>query len=115
LGINSGIVLYGVDKGIQKEIQIWRSFPLVFKGSKTHIGKFIRKWFGPYIVQFYLPNNIIFLVIMDKFDPNHILTNINKLKPYKFLDDETKTIDGPQVVYWEGQGDVDVNDKKKQQ
>ncbi len=52
---------------------------------------------------------------MDKFDPNHILTNINKLKPYKFLDDETKTIDGPQVVYWEGQGDVDVNDKKKQQ
>jgi len=23
---------------------------------------------------------------MDKFDPNHILVNINKLKPYMFLD-----------------------------
>jgi hypothetical protein len=50
---------------------------------------------------------------MDKFDPNHILTNINKLKPYNFFDDEAQTIDGPQLVYWEGQGDVDVNDKKK--
>jgi hypothetical protein len=106
-------MLYGVEKGIQKEIQIWRSCTLVFKGSKTRLGKFIRKWFGPYIVQFYLPNNIIFLVIMDKFDPNHILTNINKLKPYKVFDDGAQTIDGPQLVYWEGQGDVDVNDKTK--
>jgi hypothetical protein len=84
-----------------------------FKGQKPHLGKFIRKWFGPYIVQFYLPNNIIFLITMDKFDPNLVFANINKLKPYQFLDDETHIIDGPQLVYWEGQGDANVNDEKK--
>jgi hypothetical protein len=102
LGINNGKILYGINKGIQKEIQIWRSCSLVFKGQKTHLGKFTRKWFGPYIIQFCLPNNIKFLVIMDKFDPNSILANINKLKPYQFMDDETHTIDGPQPIYWEG-------------
>jgi hypothetical protein len=36
---------------------------------------------------------------MDKFDPNLVLANINKLKPYRFLDDEAHTIDGPQPIY----------------
>jgi len=26
---------------------------------------------------------------VDKFDPNPVLVNINKLKPYKFMDDQT--------------------------
>jgi hypothetical protein len=29
------------------------------------------------------------LVIMDKFDPNLVLVNINKLKPYRFIEDQT--------------------------
>ncbi len=32
-----------------------------------------------------MPNNIIILVTIDKFDPNPILIYINKLKPYKFI------------------------------
>jgi hypothetical protein len=36
-----------------------------------------------------LPNNIILFVIIDKFDPNPILVNINKLKPYMFIEDKT--------------------------
>ncbi len=34
----------------------------------------------------FLPYNITFLVIVNKFDPNPILVNINKLKPYRFQD-----------------------------
>jgi hypothetical protein len=33
------------------------------------------------------PINIILLVIIDKFDPNSMLVNINKLKPYWFVED----------------------------
>jgi hypothetical protein len=36
-----------------------------------------------------LPNNIVLLVTIDKFDPNPILVNINKLKPYRFFKDRT--------------------------
>jgi hypothetical protein len=36
-----------------------------------------------------LPNNIVLLVIIDKFDHNPILVNINKLKPYRFIEDHT--------------------------
>jgi hypothetical protein len=41
------------------------------------------QWFGPYWIQYCLPNNIALLVIVKKFDPNFILVNINKLKLYK--------------------------------
>ncbi len=34
-------------------------------------------------------NNIVLLVIIDKFDPNLVLVNINKLKPYMFIEDKT--------------------------
>lgn len=34
------------------------------------------------------PNNIILLIIMNKFDSNHVLVNANKLKPYKYMDKE---------------------------
>jgi hypothetical protein len=33
----------------------------------------------------FLPNNIILLVTIDKFDPNPMLVNINKLKLYRFI------------------------------
>jgi hypothetical protein len=35
------------------------------------------------------PNNTILFVTIDKFDPNLMLVNINKLKPYKFIEDKT--------------------------
>jgi hypothetical protein len=36
-----------------------------------------------------LPNNTILLVTIDKFDPNLVLVNINKLKPYMFIENRT--------------------------
>jgi hypothetical protein len=51
--------------------------------------KFQRQWFGPYWIQYCLPNNTILLFTIDKFDPNTVLVNINKLKPYRFIEDKT--------------------------
>ncbi len=36
-----------------------------------------------------MPNNTILLVTINRFDPNLVLININKLKPYKFIEDKT--------------------------
>jgi hypothetical protein len=55
-----------------------------------HLENFTEKWFGLYKIQFCLPNNIVRLVIVDKFDPNLILVNVNKLKHYQFFDDEAQ-------------------------
>jgi hypothetical protein len=44
-----------------------------------HLENFTEKWFGLYKIQFCLPNNIVRLIIVDKFDPNLILVNVNKL------------------------------------
>jgi hypothetical protein len=33
-------------------------------------------------VKYFLPNNTILLVKLDKFDPNPMLVNVNKLKLY---------------------------------
>jgi hypothetical protein len=41
-------------------------------------------------VQYNLPNNIVLLINVDKFDPNPMLVNINKLKPYLPYDNNTK-------------------------
>ncbi len=35
-----------------------------------------------------MPNNIVILITIDKFDPNLVLVNI-KLKPYRFIEDKT--------------------------
>jgi hypothetical protein len=56
---------------------------------KAHTSKFQRQWFGPYRIQYCLLNNTIVLVTIDKFNPNPILVNINKLKPYRFMEDKT--------------------------
>ncbi len=37
---------------------------------------------------------------------------MDKLKPYQFLDDETRSVKGPTPIYWEGHGDIVVNDKE---
>ncbi len=36
-----------------------------------------------------MANNTILLVTIDKFDPNALPVNINKLKPYRFIEDKT--------------------------
>jgi len=38
------------------------------------------------MIQYCLPSNVTLLVTIDKFDPNPIFININKLKPYRFQD-----------------------------
>jgi hypothetical protein len=53
---------------------------MVSKGSKSQLGKFTRKWFGPYKVKYVLPYNTILLVTLINFEPNLVLVNINKLK-----------------------------------
>jgi hypothetical protein len=54
------------------------------KPKKKHIGKFKKICSSPYWIQYYLPNNTTLLVTMDKFDPNLIIVNVNKLIPYRF-------------------------------
>jgi hypothetical protein len=56
------------------------------KGNKSHLRKFIRKWFRPYIVQYVLPNKIALLVTIEKFEANPMLANVNKLKPYEYME-----------------------------
>ncbi len=58
------------------------------KAISKHAPK-IQRWFGTYRIQYCLLNNIVLLVIIDKFDPNLVLVNINKLKPYMFIEDKT--------------------------
>ena len=53
------------------------------KGANVHIGKLRNKWFGPYRVQYLLPNNTVLLVTVDKFDVDPVIVNINKLKTYR--------------------------------
>jgi hypothetical protein len=65
---------------------VFGDFVLWFpKGSKSHLGKFIRKWFGLYRVKYVLPNNMVLLVMFTNFEPNPMLVDINKLKPNKFI------------------------------
>ncbi len=40
------------------------------KGRKEHTRKFKKQWFGPYKIQYCLPNNNVLLVNIDKFKPN---------------------------------------------
>jgi len=55
------------------------------KGKKTHMGKFLKILFGPFKVQYCLPNNIVLFVYINNFEPNLVLVNVNKLKPYKYV------------------------------
>jgi len=61
------------------DIVIW--FP---KSRKEHIEFFLNDGLAC-IKYIFLPNNIILLINIDKFEPNPILVNINKLKPYRYL------------------------------
>jgi hypothetical protein len=85
---SSGIKHYGINKKIQKNnLVLVIMFP---KGNKSLLGKFTKKWFGLYKVQHVLPNNIMLLVIIEKFETNLVLVNVKKLKPYKYMEFEVQ-------------------------
>ncbi len=70
------------------------------KGNKSHLMKFTWKWFGPYKIQYVLSNNIMLLMIIEKFETNHVLVNVNKLKPYKYMKFEVQKQAQKMPVYW---------------
>jgi hypothetical protein len=39
-----------------------------------------------YKVQYVLPNNTMLLVTIEKFETNLVLVNVNKFKPYKYME-----------------------------
>ncbi len=45
-----------------REVPIWRYVLWFPKREKTHLGKFNKRWIGPFTVQYCLPNNIVILV-----------------------------------------------------
>ena len=57
------------------------------KGANVHAKKLQNKWFGPYRGQYLLPNNTVLLVTVEKFDPDPVIVNINKLKTYRCLEE----------------------------
>jgi hypothetical protein len=65
---------------------------LVSQGIKNTFGKLKKIWFGSFRIQYFLPNNIVLLIYVNNFEPNPILVNINKLKPYKYVDQTLKGI-----------------------
>jgi len=62
---------------------------MVSKSCSKHAPNFQIWWFGPYRIQYCWPNNTILFITIDKFDPNPVLININKLKPFRFIEDRT--------------------------
>ncbi len=56
------------------------------KKKMKKVGKVKKKWYGPYIIQYLLFNNLVLLVTLGKFEPSCMSTNVNKLKPYKYVD-----------------------------
>jgi hypothetical protein len=60
------------------------------KCNKSHLGKFTKKWFGSYRIQYVLPNHIVWLATIEKFKPNPMLVDVNKSKPYKYMEFEVQ-------------------------
>jgi len=70
----------------KKIIQI-SDFVLWFpKGSNSHLGKFTKKCLGSFRIHYVLFKNTVLLIAFINFEPNPLLVNINKLKPYKFIE-----------------------------
>jgi hypothetical protein len=44
---------------------------------------------------------MILLVTFTNFEPNLVLVNINKLKPYKFIEYEVQDFEVQTPIYWE--------------
>jgi len=60
-----------------------------------------QKWFGLYKIQYVLPNNIVLLVTIEKFEINLVLVNMNELKPFKYMEFEVQKKEQHMPIYWE--------------
>jgi hypothetical protein len=69
------------------------------KGNKSHLGKFTNKWFSLYSVQYVLTNNIMLLVTIEKFETNLVLVNVNKFKPYKYMESKVHKQEQRMPIY----------------
>jgi hypothetical protein len=78
--------LWNQQKNMEKLFSFGDYVQWLPKSNKSHLRKFIRKWFGSYIVQYVLQINIVLLVTIEKFEVNPMLINVNKLKPYKYME-----------------------------
>jgi len=47
-----------------------------------------------------MPNNIMLLVTIEKFETNLVLVNVNKLKPYKYMESKVQKKEQQMLVYW---------------
>jgi len=64
---------------------------MVSQRRKKHMGKFKKRWFSPFKVEYCLSNNII--IFVNNFELNPIfMVNVNKLKPYTYVDQTLKGI-----------------------
>jgi len=82
-------IIMVIDRFIETKFQ-FGNYVLWFLGVVSkHALKFQRWWFGPYMIEYYLFNNMVLLFTINKFDFNPVLVNINKLKPYRFIEDRT--------------------------
>jgi len=43
-----------------------------------------------HIKNYVLPNNIVLMMTIEKFETNLVLVNVNKLKPYKYMEFEVQ-------------------------
>jgi hypothetical protein len=48
-----------------------------------------------------LPNNIMLLVTIEKFETNPVLVIVNKFKPYKYMEFEVQKQEQQMPIYWE--------------
>jgi hypothetical protein len=81
------------------------------KGENTHLGKFLKKWFRPFKVQYCLPNNNNIIIYVNNFEPNLVLVNFNKLKPYKYVNQTLKGIQNSK--YQMSLKSIDLNHKEE--
>jgi hypothetical protein len=54
-----------------------------------------------YKVEYVLPNNIVLLVTIEKFEINFVLVNVNKLKPHKYMESKVHKKEQQIPMYWE--------------
>ncbi len=48
-----------------------------------------------------LPNDIVLLVTVEKFETNPMLVNVNKFKPYKYMESKVQKKEQQMLIYWE--------------
>jgi hypothetical protein len=83
----SGVDLCVVNKTIlRRSSNLEIMFYGLPKEKNIYLGKFKKRWFGPFRVQYCLPNNIVIFFSINNFEPNLVLVNVNKLKPYTYVD-----------------------------